>query len=165
MDLVQMELIKRLKYSYCRAIDSCDIEALTNIFTEDAEICYEGGSYKFEAKGRDQILEAMKFAFHDKLVSCHSVTMPVIDIIGPRTATGQWRLVDYAMNLAEENKVTVGASEYVDDYVLGDDEAWRIQRSRYTRVYEQVFQQDDHNLTHYQLGGGLVPGPFTYQGD
>ncbi|MGC6512400.1 MAG: nuclear transport factor 2 family protein [Parvibaculales bacterium] len=162
MDLVEMERIKRLKYSYCRAIDSCDLATLEGIFTEDASIDYFGGSYRFSATGRDEILTAMKYAFHDKLVSCHSVTMPVIDVLSPTTATGKWRLVDYAMNLAEDNKVTVGASEYVDDYVLDGAGNWRIKSSRYTRVYEQVFLQDHHNLTHYQLGGGHVPGPFTY---
>ncbi len=162
MDLLEMERIKRLKYSYCRAIDSCDLSLLKSIFTEDASIDYFGGSYRFKASGRAQILSAMEHAFHENLVSCHSVTMPVIDILSSGTATGQWRLMDYALNRAEDNKVTVGASEYVDEYVLDEHNNWRIKSSRYTRVYEQVFLQENHNLTYHQLGGGHVPGPFTY---
>ena len=103
----------------------------------------------------------MKFAFHDKLVSCHTVHMPIIEITGDTTAKGQWRLLDYAMNLAEDNKVTVGGAEYVDDYAKNADGVWQIKQSAYTRVYEQVFLQDDHNLTHYQLGGGVVKGEFS----
>ncbi|MAK57302.1 MAG: hypothetical protein CML26_01865 [Rhizobiales bacterium] len=160
-DYENIEQIKQLKYRYCRGIDSCNIEELGRVFTEDARINYQGGSYTFEAEGKENILTAMKFAFHDKLVSCHTVHMPVIEITGETTAKGQWRLLDYAMNLAEDNKVTVGGAEYVDDYVKNTDGVWQIKQSVYTRVYEQVFLQDNHNLTHYQLGGGLVKGEFS----
>lgn len=161
MDFETIETLKRLKYSYCRGIDSCNLELLESIFAEDAEIDYQGGSYHFQAQGRDNILNAMKHAFHDKLVSCHTVHMPVIDLTGEDSATGQWRLLDYALNLAEDNKVTVGGAEYRDNYVRGTDGKWRIHRSSYTRVYEQVFLQEQHHLTHYLLGGGHVEGKFS----
>ena len=74
-DYENIEQIKQLKYRYCRGIDSCNIEELGRVFTEDARINYQGGSYTFEAKGKENILTAMKFAFHDKLVSCHTVHM------------------------------------------------------------------------------------------
>lgn len=160
-DCENTEQIKQLKYRYCRSIDSCDIGELERIFTEDASISYRGGSYVFEAEGRENILKAMKSAFHEKLVSCHTVHMPVIDMTGEDTATGQWRLLDYALNLADNNKVTVGAAEYVDAYEKNRDGVWQIRKSGYTRVYEQVFLQENHNLTHYLLGGGTVKGPFS----
>jgi len=56
------------------------------------------------------------------------------------------------MNLRENNMVTIGAAEYVDDYVL-DGDTWRIKKSSYTRIYERVFDETNPALTAYILGG------------
>jgi len=147
-----IEMIKQVKYAYCRAIDTCNLEALEAIFIKDAEIDYHGGTYRFQAKGRDKILAAIGAAFHKDFVACHTVHMPIIKIKDSSTATGQWRLLDYAMNLRENNMVTIGAAEYVDEYVL-EGNHWRIKKSSYTRIYERVFNETDPALTAYILGG------------
>lgn len=150
--LETIEAIKQVKYSYCRAIDTCNLEMLESVFTPDAEIDYHGGTYRFQAQGRDKILAAIKASFHEDFIACHTVHMPVIEISSDNTAKGQWRLLDYAMNLRENNMVTIGAAEYVDDYVL-EDGRWQIQKSSYTRIYERVFNETDPALTAYILGG------------
>ncbi len=149
-DLQAIESIKRVKYEYCRAIDNCDIERLAAVLTEDAEVDYEGGTYRFQAKGRDEICAAIKTAFHEKFVASHTVHMPVIDVNDDGTAQGQWRLVDYALDLGADNLTTVGSAEYVDHYVLQDG-VWLIQRSAYTRVYERVYQDAEPGVTTYVL--------------
>jgi len=78
--------------------------------------------------------------------------MPIIKVKDDNSATGQWRLLDYAMNLRENNMVTIGSAEYVDDYVRIDGQ-WRIQKSAYTRIYERVFNEPEPALTAYILGG------------
>ena len=78
--------------------------------------------------------------------------MPIIEILDDTTAKAQWRLLDYAMNLRENNQVTIGAAEYVDDYVMEGGQ-WRIKKSAYTRIYERVFNETDPALTAYILGG------------
>ena len=40
-DYENIEQIKQLKYRYCRGIDSCNIEELGRVFTEDARINYQ----------------------------------------------------------------------------------------------------------------------------
>lgn len=147
-----IEEIKQVKYAYCRAIDTCDLAELEKVFIEDAEIDYHGGTYRFQAQGRDKILAAIGGSFHEDFVACHTVHMPIIKLTSDKTATGQWRLLDYAMNLREDNLVTIGAAEYVDDYVLDGDQ-WRIKKSSYTRIYERVFKESDPALTAYILGG------------
>lgn len=150
--LETIEAIKQVKYAYCRAIDTCNLEQLESVFIPDAEIDYHGGTYRFQAQGRDKILAAIKGSFHEDFVACHTVHMPIIDIVSDTEAKGQWRLLDYAMNLRENNMVTIGAAEYVDDYVL-DGDTWRIKKSSYTRIYERVFNETDPALTAYILGG------------
>ena len=160
LDLEAIERIKQLKYDYCSAIDTCDLDLLTTVFTEDAAIDYHGGSYRFQADGREAILAAIGGAFHDKFVACHSAIHPRIEILSATTAKGRWRLVDYAMNLRAGNRVTLGAAEYTDDYVH-DGEKWRIRRSSYTRLFERVFEEPNPALTHYFLGGGLQTAAST----
>ena len=52
LPLEDLELIKRLKYAYCRCIDTANIKEVKELFTEDAGVCYVGGTYRFEANGR-----------------------------------------------------------------------------------------------------------------
>lgn len=151
-----IEAIKRVKYSYCNGIDRCDLALLESIMCPDIEIDYVGGTYRFKAKGRKDVLAAIKQAFHPEFVSCHTVHMPFIDLTSENTATGRWRLLDYAMNLAQDNLVTIGAAEYSDTYEKGIDGVWRLRRSGYERIYERVFNEPDPALMHFFLGGGHV---------
>ncbi len=151
-DLQAIEHIKRLKYAYCRAIDTCDLELLGSILTDDAEVDFHGGTYVFQAQGRDAIVAAIGGAFHEEFVGCHTVHMPVIDVHADGTADGRWRLLDYALNLREDNLTTVGAAEYVDRYVRQEG-VWLIRHSSYTRLYERVYREAEPGLTAHLLAG------------
>ena len=150
-DLQAIEAIKRVKYEYCEAIDTCNVELLRSVFAEDVSVDYQGGTYRFQAQGRDNVVKALEQAFHPEFVACHAVTMPIIDVHGDGTADGRWRLIDYAMNLRENNLVTVGAAVYRDKYVLIDG-AWKIRHAAYTRIYERVYTETDPALTAHILG-------------
>jgi len=164
MSWEDIEAIKRVKYNYCNGIDTCDLTLLESIMTPDIEIDYVGGTYRFKASGREDVLAAMKQAFHPDFVSCHTVTMPFIDLMDERTANGRWRLLDYAMNLAADNLVTIGASEYQDTYEKGKDGNWRIKTSGYERIYERAFKEPEPALTHFILGGGHVDKGADFAG-
>lgn len=151
-----IEAIKRVKYNCCNGIDRCDLNLLKSIMHPDIKIDYVGGTYRFKAAGRENVLAAMEQAFHPNFVSCHSVHMPFIDLTSETTATGRWRLLDYALNLDLDNLVTIGAAEYRDIYEKGDDGVWRIKTSGYERIYERVFNEPDPALMHFILGGGHV---------
>ena len=149
--LEDIEHIKRLKYTYARALDTGDIAGACACFTEDAEIDYRGGSYRFTLKGRDHILAAMRAAFHPGLVGSHTMHMPIIDVHDDDTADGRWTLIDYALNLSEGNKTTVGAAHYVDRYVR-EDGRWLIARTEYDRIYERVYHDAAPGLTAHFTG-------------
>jgi len=164
MSFEDIEAIKRVKYNYCNGIDTCDLELLETILTSDVEIDYVGGTYRYKVSGRDNFLDAVRGSFNPEFVSCHTVHMPFIDLTSATSATGRWRLLDYAMNLALDNLVTIGAAEYRDTYEKGEDGKWRIKSSGYERIYERVFNEPEPALTHFFLGGGHTDKTTDFAG-
>ncbi|TJY55541.1 nuclear transport factor 2 family protein [Sinimarinibacterium sp. CAU 1509] len=136
LPLEDIERIKRLKYRYCRCIDTANIDELTTLFTEDASVLYVGGSYRFEAEGRSRIIEALSMAFHSEALATHTVNHPEIDVTSPTTATGVWYLKDWFCDLRHKI-ITDGTALYRDLYVKRDGE-WLIQRATYERIIEIV---------------------------
>lgn len=156
--LEDIEQIKRLKYRYCRGIDSADIDLLTSLFTEDASVLYVGGSYRFEAEGRSQILEALSQAFHSEAVALHNVHHPEIELTSETTASGIWYLKDWFCDLRHQI-ITDGSALYRDLYVKRDGQ-WLIQRATYERIFEIVTPfTEPPNLTAHLLGrqGRVLP--------
>jgi hypothetical protein len=136
MRLEDIEQIRQLKYRYCRCIDTANLEELKTLFTEDASVRYQGGSYLFEAQGRDKILEAIGYAFHSQAIAFHHVNHPEIELTSATEAKGTWYLKDWFLDL--KNKViTDGSALYKDTYVKQDGR-WLIKRATYERIYEIV---------------------------
>ncbi|MGF7148169.1 uncharacterized protein (TIGR02246 family) [Sphingomonas zeicaulis] len=148
--LEDIELIRRLKCTYSRAIDTGDMATVKSLFTEDATVDYRGGSYHVQLSGRAAIVEALAGMFVSSFVGSHTVHMPVIDVHDDDTADGTWTLIDYALNLAEGNKTTVGTAIYRDRYVKRDGR-WLIAQSEYDRVYERVYTDPAPGLTAHYL--------------
>lgn len=131
-----LELIRQLKYAYCRCIDTAGWDELVDLFTPDASVRYEGGSYLFEAQGRERILDALRQAFHSEAIALHHVNHPEIRLTAPDRAEGTWYLKDWFCDLRHKI-ITDGSSLYRDTYVRQDGR-WRIQRATYSRIYEIV---------------------------
>jgi hypothetical protein len=136
LPLEDIELIRQLKYAYCRCIDTANIAELRTLFTEDAAVCYVGGSYRFEAQGRDTIIEALENAFHADAIAMHHVNHPEITVTSPTEATGVWYLKDWFLDLRHKI-ITDGTSLYRDRYVKRDGK-WLIQYASYERIFEIV---------------------------
>ena len=88
--LEDIELIRRVKHRYFRSIDIRDVEALTEIFHPDAEIRYIGGTYDFQAQGRDNIVGALAAAFHNRFASIHAGFCEEINVHTDTAAEGIW---------------------------------------------------------------------------
>ena len=136
--LEDIELIKRVKYAYCRCLDTANMDEMRTLFTEDASISYVGGSYRFEASGREKIIEALANAFHNKAIGCHQVHHPEIDVLSATAAKGTWYLRDWYLDLRHKI-VTEGSALYRDTYVKRDGR-WLIQRATYERVFESMYE-------------------------
>ena len=148
--LEDIEQIKRLKYRYCRCIDMANLAELRELFTADAGVCYVGGSYRFEVRGREQIIESIAMAFHAEAVAVHNVHHPEIDIVSPTEASGTWYLRDWFLDLRNQ-RITDGTALYHDRYVKQNG-VWLIQFASYERIFELVSElKDTPNLTAHYL--------------
>lgn len=157
LPLEDIELIKRVKYAYCRCLDTANMDEMRTLFTEDASISYVGGSYKFEADGREKIIEALASAFHNQAIGCHQVHHPEIDVLSATDAKGTWYLRDWYLDLRYKI-VTEGSALYRDHYVKRDGR-WLIQRATYERVFESMYElpQLPHIKSHYLGKHGRKP--------
>jgi hypothetical protein len=134
-DLVEIELIKRLKYKYMRCLDQKRWEEMAECFTADAVAEYSGGKYTYE--GREAILGFFRAAMGSTtFLSSHRVHHPEIDLTGPTTAAGTWALEDVVIDASRDFSLR-GAAFYTDDYVK-EDGRWKIARTSYRRTYEEV---------------------------
>jgi hypothetical protein len=134
-DLVEIELIKRLKYKYARCLDQHLWDEIAECFTPDAVAAYSGGNYSFE--GRDAIIDFLRRSMGSETFhSSHKMHHPEIDLTGPATARGVWALDDVVVD-TQWNITIRGCSFYEDEYVKHDG-TWRIARTGYKRVFEEL---------------------------
>jgi SnoaL-like domain len=134
-DLVEIELIKRLKYRYMRCLDQKLWDELETCFTADATAKYSGGVYS--AEGRDAIIEFCRNSMGaTTFLSSHRVHHPEIDLIGANEATGTWALEDVVI-LTDLGINVQGAAFYTDRYVKIDG-TWLIAHTGYLRTYEEL---------------------------
>ena len=134
-DLVEIELIKRVKYAYFRGLDLKQWDEIGELFTDDATCAYSAGAYAYD--GRDAIVGFFRKAMgRETFLSSHKAHHPEIELTGPDTATGVWALEDTVIDLQWELDIR-GAAFYEDDYVKVDG-VWKIQRTAYKRVFEEI---------------------------
>jgi hypothetical protein len=134
-DLVEIELIKRVKYAYFRNLDLKQWDEIGALFTDDATTAYSAGAYSYE--GRDAIVEFFRKSMgRETFLSSHKCHHPEIELTGPDTATGVWALEDTVIDLQWELDIR-GAAFYEDEYVKVDGE-WKIRRTAYKRVFEEL---------------------------
>lgn len=134
-DLVEIELIKRLKYKYMRCLDQKRWDEMADCFTADAVAEYSGGKYTYE--GRDAILAFFRAAMGARsFLSSHRVHHPEIDLTGPTTAVGTWALEDVVVD-AKRDFALRGAAFYTDTYAK-EHGGWRIRHTAYRRTYEEI---------------------------
>jgi len=139
-DLVEIELIKRLKYKYLRCLDQKLWDEMAECFVEDATAAYSGGKYSYQ--GRDAILEFLiKSMGEETFHSSHRVHHPEIELTGPTTARGLWALEDTVIDTKWQITIR-GAAFYTDEY-LKQDGVWRIKHTGYRRTYEEIQPRKD----------------------
>jgi SnoaL-like protein len=153
-DLVEIELIKRLKYKYMRCLDQKRWDEMAECFADDAVAEYSGGKYTYE--GRDAILAFFRVAMGSTdFLSSHRVHHPEIDLVGPTIATGTWALEDVVIDATRDFSLR-GAAFYTDEYVK-EDGRWKIRHTSYLRSFEEIqmrSQWTPPNLTATWWGTG-----------
>ena len=134
-DLVDIELIKRLKYHYLRCLDLKLWDELDDILMPDCVASYSGGAYHYD--GRDAVVTFLRESMGaETFHSSHRCHHPEIDLTGPDTATGVWALDDVVI-LTDWDLTIRGSAYYTDEYVR-TDAGWRIATTGYRRIYEET---------------------------
>ncbi len=134
-DLVEIELIKQLKYKYLRVLDQHEFDEMRSVLTGDVEARYSDGKYSFD--GVEAVITFLKESMgSEKFLSSHAVHHPEITLHGDGTASGIWKLEDSV--IVGDHGVNIrGAAFYYDGYVKLD-EGWRISSTGYRRVFEEM---------------------------
>jgi hypothetical protein len=135
-DLVEVELIKRLKYRYLRCLDQKLWDEVGSCFTPDATAKYSGGVYSFD--GRDAIVEFLRTSMGaTSMLTSHRCHHPEIDLEdGGMAATGTWALEDTVI-LSDVGVTVQGAAFYTDRYVKESGD-WLMAHTGYRRTYEEL---------------------------
>lgn len=132
---MDIEDIKRLKYTYLRCLDTKRWDELGETFTEDATSAYDSGRFSFS--GRAAIMDFLRSVLGDpKIVSMHQAHHPEIELVDSTNARGVWYLQDLVI-FTEANMVLHGAAFYEDRYVKVGGR-WLIRHTGYTRTFEEV---------------------------
>ena len=112
-DLLEIEAIKRVKYTYLRCLDQKLWDEMREVFTDDAVAGYSGGKYSYE--GRDAIIDFLVRSMGaETFHSSHRVHHPEIDLTSDSTAVGTWAMDDVVV-MTDWNLTVRGAAFYEDE--------------------------------------------------
>lgn len=133
LDLEAIELIKQLKARYFRAIDTCNIEMLQGMLTEDVALAFKSPAYEFHVSGLDDALNFYRTSFTKTRLATHNGHTPEIEVDGDH-ATALWYLSYVFINL-EENTHMHGSAIYQDRYIKRAGR-WMIAETGYETLLE-----------------------------
>ncbi len=154
-ELLEMEAIRKVKNLYSHLMDSRDIDALAEIFAEDA-VCEFGpyGSWH----GRDEIRANYKAVFSDADVNgalpyggFHSTTNQWVELTGPETAVSRTYLLDIVHEPNPRVNPFIWFGLYDEDFVKRGG-VWQIKRCTLQFLWPER-----------QVTGEQWPGPFPVE--
>ncbi|MHA7837631.1 MAG: nuclear transport factor 2 family protein [bacterium] len=137
--LQDLEEIKSLKYRYFRAMTLNDHDMLKETLTEDVVTSYSDGLYVFD--DREKLLKFL-IDSHDpqaRIIAYWMAGMPEITLESETEATAIWAMYHYFYDQGAEfvDEMFV----YYDDAYRKEDGAWRISKTGYTRILNQVLNR------------------------
>lgn len=166
--LLDLELIRRVKYRYMRGVDTHDVELIRSCLAENASASYSGG--KYVVRGRDAICDFIAGIIDPTSASSHIAVHGEIDFDGPDHAHAVWRLEDTVhftrANSAVQHAEIKGGEElqgagyYYDKYVRENSE-WRISYTSYKRIYERIARLEGQTID-IPAKHGARAGPYDW---
>jgi hypothetical protein len=148
--LMDMEAIKQLKHTYFRCIDTANMEELGELFHDDVDVHFIGGSYEWKLTGKEEYMNSIGVSFSNQSVGHHNGHQPEIQMLSETEATGIWYLSDN-MWILNHSAFTTGTAIYWDRYVK-ENGRWLIRETRYERLYEINTQDVKPELASHYLG-------------
>jgi uncharacterized protein (TIGR02246 family) len=142
--LLDAEAIKAVKYAYVRCVDQKTWDEMATLLTADCVADYASGKLHYE--GRDAVIAFLRDSLNDpQILTSHRVHQPEITFAGPDRATAVWALDDVVI-MPAANMTLRGAAFYTDEMVKQDG-GWKIARTGYHRLYEEMEPRDHPGLT------------------
>lgn len=125
-ELLEIEKIKKVKLLYSQLMDSRDIDALADIFADDA-VC-EFGPYGIW-HGQDEIRTNYREVFKDASPydGIHATTNQWVELTGADTAVSRTYLIDVAHDPDPRTNPVVWYGLYDEDYQKVDGQ-WKVKR-------------------------------------
>ena len=126
-ELLEIEKIRKVRHLYSLLMDSGQIDALADLFTEDA-ICEFGPEYG-NWEGREMIRSNYHGVFdaQNQFDAMHHSSNHYVELTGPDTATGRSYLIDVVTTTKPEDQPIVWFGLYDEDYLKVDGK-WLIKR-------------------------------------
>lgn len=137
--LVSLEAIRNLRLRYCHHLDANRMDALAQLFTEDATCHVDRAGWT----GRDAIQAGLSQAFRDfdtqqrgQYPFLHAVSNHWIEILDEDHAEGRCYLIDFVTQRPAGESPLLLLGLYVDEYRRVQGE-WLISRTRLDVVWPE----------------------------
>ncbi len=154
--LMDIEAIKQIKHCYFRCIDTANLTELAELFHDDVDVHFIGGSYEWKLSGKQEYLGSIGASFSNRSVGHHNGHHPEIQMLSDTEATGIWYLADN-MWILNHGAFTTGTAIYWDRYVK-ENGRWLIRETRYERLYEiNSLDVQPELASHYLAAHGPDP--------
>ncbi len=159
-ELRALEEIKTLKYRYFRAMTYNDYDTLKETLTEDVVTSYSDGEYVFADRKK---LLTFLIESHDpdaQIIAYWMAGMPEITLESSSSARAIWAMYHYFFNKAQGfvDEMFV----YYDDEYRKEDGVWRISKTGYTRVINQILDRREipykMKAPAWAIASGASPG-------
>lgn len=150
-ELLDKEKIRKLKQLYSHLMDSGQIDALADIFTEDA-VCEFGPEYG-NWEGRETIRTNYHGVFdaQDQFSAMHHITNHYIDITGPDTAKGRSYLIDVVTTAEPDAQPIVWFGLYDEEY-RKENGQWLISKCSLQFLWPQRMTMPSFDTPYPQVG-------------
>ena len=125
-ELLDIEKIRKVKMLYSQLMDSRDVDALAEIFSEDA-VC-EFGPYGVW-HGREEIRANYREVFKDAIPydGIHATTNQWVELTGPTSAVSRTYLIDVVHEPDPRTNPVIWYGLYDEDYEKANGQ-WKIKR-------------------------------------
>lgn len=144
--LKDIEAIKKLKYKYCRCIDTKLWDELSDCLSEGASAYYYESKWQFH--GAEAIVQWLKEVDgRDSMTGVHQIHHPEIEMISDTTATGVWALHSYSID-RQANRAWRFEGFYHDEYVK-EEGVWKIKTTKASYVIREIWDRAPGLSTQY----------------
>jgi hypothetical protein len=150
--LLALEAIRNLRLRYCHYLDANRMEALGELFTEDAICQVDRGTWRGREAIRDGLAQAfVAYDIHQRgaYPFFHAVSNHWIEILGEERAEGRCYLIDFDASRPASVNPLLLLGAYADEYRRVEGK-WLISRTRLDLVWPEP------NVGGGDPGNGLV---------